>query len=279
MSKRNPISEQWAARSIEMLESPAYRVLSLAAHRILSRIEIEFAHHGGQDNGKLPVTFDDFARYGVHRASIGPAIAELEALSFIVVTERGKMAKAAEYRRPNKFLLTSRPRQKGIEVASKWRRFTTLKEAEAVATAARMARAGKNADTGEKKKPPVRKPYQRPVRNPYQSGQIASTETVPLRMSESVPLSISRVGHGPDDSDGGTPPNLATPIADDAPALGDALPSNALTPIAAGPKLAWSRPVVREPFGEERRERLEEIEQVDRGANRVACGPEAGVLQ
>ena len=46
--RRNSISEAWAARSIEMLESPAYRVLSLSAHRALSRIEVEFAHHGGQ---------------------------------------------------------------------------------------------------------------------------------------------------------------------------------------------------------------------------------------
>jgi hypothetical protein len=58
MAKGNPITQGWAARPIEMLESPAYRALSLSAHRALSRIEIELAHHGGKDNGKLPVTFD-----------------------------------------------------------------------------------------------------------------------------------------------------------------------------------------------------------------------------
>jgi hypothetical protein len=107
---RNSITAAWAARSIEMMESPAYRVLSLSAHRALSRIEIEFAHHGGEDNGNLPVTFDDYTDYGIHRTSIGPALAELEALGFIKITERGKMARAAEYRWPNKFLLMSRPR-------------------------------------------------------------------------------------------------------------------------------------------------------------------------
>ena len=30
----------------------------------LDRVEIELADHGGVDNGKLPVTFDDFVRYG-----------------------------------------------------------------------------------------------------------------------------------------------------------------------------------------------------------------------
>jgi hypothetical protein len=49
------------------------------------------------------------------------------------------------------------------------------------------------------------------------------------------------------------------------------LPSNSLTSLAAGPKLVWTKPVVRELFGEERRERLEEIEQADLAANRVAC--------
>jgi hypothetical protein len=66
-----------------MLESPAFAVLSLAAHRALARIEIELAHHGGTDNGKLPVRYDDFERYGIHRHSIAPALRELVALRFI----------------------------------------------------------------------------------------------------------------------------------------------------------------------------------------------------
>ena len=138
MGKRNRISGQWAARSIEMIESPAFRVLSLSAHRALSRIEIEFAHHGGQDNGKLPVRFDDFERYGVRRKSIGPSLDELESLGFVKITERGKMAKAAEYRRPNLFLLTTRPELDGVGPENcGWRRFKTIKEAEAAAATAR----------------------------------------------------------------------------------------------------------------------------------------------
>jgi len=48
-----------------MLESPAYRVLSRAAHLVISRIEVELGHHGGNDNGKLPVTVNQFVEYGV----------------------------------------------------------------------------------------------------------------------------------------------------------------------------------------------------------------------
>ena len=67
--RRNKIAGQFAARLIEMLESAAYRVMSLSAHRLLDRLEIEHAHHGGRDNGKLPVTYGDFENYGI--ASLG----------------------------------------------------------------------------------------------------------------------------------------------------------------------------------------------------------------
>ena len=91
------ISGQWAWRTIEMMESPAFRALSHSARRILDRLEIEIAHHGGKDNGRLPFTFDHFAEYGVDRHSIAPALREVEALKFIEVTERGR-AGNAEYR-------------------------------------------------------------------------------------------------------------------------------------------------------------------------------------
>ena len=39
--RRNSISGQFTARLIEMLESPAYRVLSRSAHMAIARVEIE----------------------------------------------------------------------------------------------------------------------------------------------------------------------------------------------------------------------------------------------
>jgi hypothetical protein len=89
----------------------------------------------------------------------------------------------------------------------------------------------------------------------------------------------AKTGRTPNREEGLTPPDLTTPTADYASAVDDVLPSNSLTSLAAGPKLVWTKPVVRELFGEERRERLEEIEQADLAANRVACGRAAGVLQ
>jgi hypothetical protein len=133
--RRNRIEGQFSARTIEMMESPSWLVLSLAARLILDRIEIEMAHHGGDDNGRLPVTFDQFVEYGVHRHSIGPALRELYALGYMEITERGR-AGNGEWRRPNLFRLTYR--QVGnAKPTNEWKRVKTKQDAELHARLAR----------------------------------------------------------------------------------------------------------------------------------------------
>jgi hypothetical protein len=105
IKRRNRINEAFSPRTIEMLKSPAYRGLSLSAHRVISRIEIELSSHGGNDNGRLPVTKLDFMEYGVSARLVAAAIREAQALGFIEVTERGRGGNA-EHRQPNKFFLT-----------------------------------------------------------------------------------------------------------------------------------------------------------------------------
>ena len=56
-NSKHRIGGQFVMRRIDMLRSPAFCVLSLTGRRILDRLEIEHAAHGGRDNGKLPVTF------------------------------------------------------------------------------------------------------------------------------------------------------------------------------------------------------------------------------
>lgn len=93
-------------RPVAMLKSPAYRALSLTGHKVLSRIEIEHARHGGKDNGKLPVTFEQFEEI-TDRHSIAPAQRELEALGLVKI-KHGK-AGNGDWRRPSLFRLTYRP--------------------------------------------------------------------------------------------------------------------------------------------------------------------------
>jgi hypothetical protein len=203
MKRRNRISGQFAARLIEMLESPAYRVLSGSAHKVISRIEIELGHHGGNDNGRLPVTTNDFVEYGMHRTSVAPAIREAEALGFIRVTECGRGGNA-EHRSPNLFLLTFAHGRDGRAQppTHDWRRIANMEEAE---LAARAARANRNPNAVANGKSSWRKRQQKLKAGT--EGSRASVQknrtdksTAPVDLGttesgeESVPLSIARMG-------------------------------------------------------------------------------------
>jgi hypothetical protein len=138
-SRRASINGQFAPRTIEMLRSAAWRALSLSARRVLDRVEIELADHGGTDNGKLPVTYDDFERYGIHRHAIAPAIREVVALGFVEITEAGR-AGNAEWRKPNYFRLTYRNTK--YSPTDEWNKIAEDK-AEFIASSARAARPRK----------------------------------------------------------------------------------------------------------------------------------------
>ena len=121
-----------------MLESPAFRALSLSGHRVLARLEIELGHHGGADNGKLPVTYGDFQRYGIERKSIPPALREVQALGFARITEHGRPSKSDFGRHPNHFELTYIHGRHGEEPTHEWRHHKTLDQALKVALQARQ---------------------------------------------------------------------------------------------------------------------------------------------
>ena len=134
-----------------MLESPAYRVLSQSAHRAISRIELELCYHGGNDNGQLPVTFENFIDYGIDRASIAPALREGEALGFFRITARGRGGNR-EYRTPNKFYLTFAVGRgsRAQPPTDEWRKIKTVPEAKVIARAARAAKDQRAVAHGKK---------------------------------------------------------------------------------------------------------------------------------
>jgi hypothetical protein len=136
--RRNKIAGQFAWQLIEMLESPAYRALSRAARQILARLEIELAHHGGRDNGKLIVTFAQFEEYGIEKHAIGPAIRELVALGFVEITRYGR-AGNGEFRIASMYRLTYRPVDRA-KPTDEWRNIQTIEQAEQAAQSARGPR-------------------------------------------------------------------------------------------------------------------------------------------
>jgi hypothetical protein len=182
--KRTSIAGQFSWQLIEMKESPAFRALSLSGHRVLARLEIEIGAHGGNDNGRLPTTFDQFEEYGIHRHAIAPAIREVVALGFVEITEEGR-AGNAEWRRPNLFRLTYRPTEL-LDPTDEWRNIATKDAAELIADAARKA-CEKQKSSGGKRQISVRKPHHKPG--------ICSAETATtIRGAETATTSISRVG-------------------------------------------------------------------------------------
>ena len=188
MKRRNKINGQWSPRLIEMLESPAYRVLTATAHRVISRIEIELGHHGGNDNGRLPVTYNDFIDYGMTRESIAPAIREAEALGFIRV-KRGRGGNA-DNSTPNLFGLTfSYDRgSRASPPTQDWRKIKTVENAMKIAQDARQNKdewAVKYAELRKRKtESRYGKPTPAPVRKTHTTGVV----------QKPAPLSISWVG-------------------------------------------------------------------------------------
>jgi len=149
------IDGQFAPYTIEMLRSPAWGILSLSARRILNRIEIELADHGGKDNGKLPVTYDDFVRYGIDRHAIRPAIREAAALGFLEVTQQGR-AGNAEWRKPNFFRLTYR-HTSDAKATDEWKKITEA-DAAIIGRSARGTAAQNQNPVGGNAKFQCRKP-------------------------------------------------------------------------------------------------------------------------
>jgi hypothetical protein len=142
-SKNGAASGPFVMHTREMFRSPAWRVLSLSARRLLDRIEIEMMSHGGpRSNGRLTVTHGDFIKYGVRRNSIAAALREVVALGFLEITVQGRGGNA-EFRKASQFRLTYQKFKEDpdgevfYEPTDEWRRFRTIEEAEGVAARAR----------------------------------------------------------------------------------------------------------------------------------------------
>ena len=151
--RKTTIGGQFAPRLIEMLEAPAYQALSLSGHRVLARLEIELGRHGGTDNGRLPVTYADFERYGIERKSIAPALREVQALGFVIITERGRPSKSDFARHPNYFELTYIHGAHGEAPTHEWKRYKSLDEAINVAQQGRLNKDVKAVAKSESKAP------------------------------------------------------------------------------------------------------------------------------
>ena len=139
--RRNSVAEFFASRPVELIASPAMRVLSRAAHLALLRIELELRSHAGRTNGRLIVTKQQFIEFGIHQDAIAPALRELDALGIIIITLHGRGGNA-EYHEPNRFLLNYMCGAVDAheQITDSWKRFKTMEEAQQTASIARKAK-------------------------------------------------------------------------------------------------------------------------------------------
>jgi hypothetical protein len=146
-------TKSFIMRTGEMLKSPPYRALSLSGHRVLSRLEVELCRHGGKDNGRLPVTRENFREYGIDPQAINAALRELEALGFLEITQRGTVGKAGQ-RRPNLYRL-SYLSSFGKDPTNEWQNILTVEDAEKIAKEARAKKLKSAPKPREIRWPPL----------------------------------------------------------------------------------------------------------------------------
>ena len=123
MKPRIRLREQFIPHLATMLTSDVFRSLRLTDLRILQRLEIEHASHGGKQNGDLTCTYSDFVEYGLRRASIPEAIRRLVRGGFLVVTEQGRQS-YGDLRIPSRYRVTYLPTfadGRWVEPTHEWR--------------------------------------------------------------------------------------------------------------------------------------------------------------
>ena len=125
---------------LEMLESPAFRALSLSARRVLDQLMIEHLHHGMRENGNLKATYQNFMKHGINHAAIAPALRELVKLGFIKITRKGGGGNS-EHRTPTLYAITCfpswLPNGEFVLAVNSWRRVETIEQAKQKAAEAR----------------------------------------------------------------------------------------------------------------------------------------------
>lgn len=120
-----------------LLESMAWRSLSLQARRLIDFLLIEHMRHRGRENGRLLAPRRQIEAYGIHPSLVSAAIDEAERVGLID-------CKRGVGRRPNIYGLTWLPRGPGEPPTHRWRQHE--------ATAAQLMAARKSA---KKRRRPV----------------------------------------------------------------------------------------------------------------------------
>jgi hypothetical protein len=99
----------WCWLTQEIMESGAFRALSINGRRALDRIMIEHMRHAGQENGRLKVTWDDFVKFGISRRLVGHALGEVISAGMVAIEIPGRRIRYGQPGDPTQYRLTWLP--------------------------------------------------------------------------------------------------------------------------------------------------------------------------
>jgi hypothetical protein len=99
----------WSWLTQEIMESGAFRSLSINGRRVLDRIMVEHMKHAGQENGRLKVTWCDFVKYGIGRRFVSQALGEVICTGLIAIEIPGSRIRSGQPGDPTQYRLTWLP--------------------------------------------------------------------------------------------------------------------------------------------------------------------------
>ena len=118
---RPPSNQAWSWLTSELINSLAWRSMSVNCLKLIHRLLLEHCNHGGLENGRLVCTYKDFQEYGLTRNKIRPAIEEADFLG-LVKHQRGERIFAKN--QPNSYRITFYGTSEARDPTNEWKRIT-----------------------------------------------------------------------------------------------------------------------------------------------------------
>jgi len=112
----------------DLLGSPAWLAMSHQCRKLVDALMMEWANHGGEENGNLKVPYDQLQARGLRRETVLDAVVEAKALG-IIDAVRGQRSYGSR-RSPSVYRLTwlGTPGN-GLTATNEWRAIKTKEEA------------------------------------------------------------------------------------------------------------------------------------------------------
>lgn len=113
-----PQDVPWVWLSVALIESEAFRSLSINGHRFVMFLLCEHRNHAGRENGNLAAPYDQLQAFGLTRSKISAAVKEAEAVGLVRCVRGGRWAGTNQ---PSRYRLTFYPGRDGSPATNEWK--------------------------------------------------------------------------------------------------------------------------------------------------------------